>query len=627
MPLYRYNVTSPIDEIKFLKNESGGFRAYLHASEMASPESLKKIYKQLEDTGHVIVPCNHHGRPMLEVRGFQTPDGLRATLSEADATVGTPIKDDLAEDKLTTGQWLKKYALFVIAGVYLASDWFYIKYEDVKAKEVDEKKEQYANEKLDKAIIAYNENNKNFAGFTTKPLTKTPEQQRAEDARKAFEDAKPKDWKGRDLSISQEFNTPKSRLDKFFSTLAGKGYLIGSSTSMLSLLLRGNTSAAETGDISRKVLEAAAKHGLTPESDISLTYAATLKDTRSQAVQKFSQYSSEIMNMSFATAGLAIARSNIKSLNELNAKEKHYSYLTGDDALKNDARHKSEKSVAQKDILIGVGTIASGVASSLMTERKHDPNKPKKKGIAGIVESMKENPLSIAGAGYLVSTFVHLWSSIQEFSSIKNDNKIYADKAHKEGKEFKPFPVYHTVYRLLFVVMNLIAETGMLFTSKGHGEGVRSDTTLDKTATSMVASLIHRQPKEMHDELVQKMAKELSNASAIAHPVDQVEKMIREQLANLDKNPWTNVIDAEIPRSVSVPKELLVQPAEERLDAAKPAVSQELLKQPVEERLDIPTVKPASAFGIAPRSKAPLVQTSLLDRAVANENVASAVMP
>jgi hypothetical protein len=211
--------------------------------------------------------------------------------------------------------------------------------------------------------------------------------------------------------------------------------------------------------------------------------------------------------------------------------------------------------------------------------------------------------------------------------SITNDNKIYREKAHKAGKEFEAFPVYHTIYRLMFVVMNLIAETGMLFTSKGHGDGVRSDTTLDKTATSMVASLIHRQPVEMRDELVQKMAMELSNAKAIAEPVAKVEKMIREQLANLDKNPWTNIINTEMLRTVSVPKELLVQPVEERLDVAKTSVPQELVKQPVEERLDVPAVKSSSAFGISPRSKAPLVQTSLLDRAIANENVASAVMP
>lgn len=644
MPLYRFNSNSPIDEIKFLKNESGGFRAYLHASETTSPENLQRIYKQLQETGHVIVPSNHQGRPTLEVRGFQTPDGLRATLAEADATVGKPLKEELAEDKLSFGQLLKKYALFVIAGIYLASDWFYIKYEAVKASEVDEKKEQYANEKL------YTAAQKFVLGKDADlpdviRANKFIEDQKWLNDQKSAAEAKYKEWEEENktrkfnkkaLPSSQQ-HTPKSKIDKFFSTLAGKGYLIGSTTSMLSLLLRGNTSNAETGDISRKVMEAAAKIGLSPEMDSNLIYASGLRDTRSKAVQKFSQYSSEIMNMSFATAGFAIARGNFKSLQSLKAKETEFSFLEGFEFKDNDgtmvkgdlrldARHRSEKSVARKDIIIGVGTIASGVASSLMNEKKHDPNVPKKKGIAGIIESMKENPLSIAGAGYLVSTFVHLISSIQEFTSIRNDNKVYAEKARLENKDFKPFPTRHTVFRLLFVVMNLIAETGMLFTSKGHGEGVRNDSSLDKTATAMAATLIQRQPKEKHEELIKGMAKELSNASAIAHPVAKVEEWIREQMSNLEKNPWAPVINKDLSNairttSVAVAPELLTQPVAERLDVKQPQTAPLHAEKIAANVAEKTNEKPASSFGIAPRSKAPIVQTSLLERAIAvNEN-------
>ncbi len=617
MPLYRYNISSPVDEVKFVRNESGGFRAYLHAAEGANQQDLQRIYAQLQETGHVLVPCHENGRAMLEVRGFKTPDGLRATLAEADATIGKPVKDDLAEDKLTAGQWLKKYALFMIAGIYLLSDYFYIKYEDVKSREIDDKKEKLAEEKLTAAIERYNGTNL----YSTKPLPRSQASIDLENKIKDFNASNHTTFDDKKITASLDFSTEKSPWAKFWATLAGKGYLVGSSTSMLSLLLRGNTSNAEVGEISRYVMEAAKKHGLTPEEDPSLLHAASLHDTRSTFVQKYSQYSSELMNLSFATAGLAITKTNIESLQKLNAKEKYYDFLTGSDSLRADQRHRSEKSVATKDIILGIGTMASGVASSFMTEKKHDPNVPKKKGIAGVIERMKENPLSIAGAGYLVSTFVHLWSSIQEMASIRKDNKELVAK----GQE--AFPIYHTGFRLAFVVMNLVAETGMLFTSKGHGEGVRNDSTLDDTATAMVASLIMRQPEEKHQELVVKMAKELSNATAIAKPVAEVAQMIEHQLQNIKKNPWSTVVP-----EVKIPKELLTPATEETVTKEKeiaiPAtkIPQELLNSPVEEKSDIPQ-KTAASFGILPREKVELVKTSLMDRAAANENAVAAVMP
>jgi hypothetical protein len=569
MPLYRYSGSSTIDEVRFFSNENGGTRAYLHAAKHADPEKLQAVIHDLNKQGFVTSPCHLNGQEVLEVRGFGKESKLRAALGEVGAVHGHPHRDELGDDKLDVLAWFKQKSLIISALFYLVGDFCFIKYEKVNTKIKDTKKDE-KHAALNAAIATFN---------TDKSAANKVAEYTDVDNRSKFAKSKVWDW------------------------LAGYGYLAGSTSSLASLMLRGDTSQMELGSISRFISDAARDAGLEVAGHPALQNAMGLHDTRSKAAKVFTTYSAEMMNLSFATAGLAIAKDSFETHQRLSKEEKAFGHVYD---FSKDQRHLDDKSVAFKDVVLGTGTVLSGVTSSIIKEKPVDPNKQRKKGVAGVIEYMKERPLRIAGAGYLISTVIHLWSSLQERGSIKNENKI-------RGTD-NQFPTDHTTYRLGFVIMNLIAEVIMYFSSKGHGEGMKSDESLDITATSMVAQMIAKKPLEEREALVNTMAEALAQQQALGIKVDKAKTMLHEQLAALEKNPWAKAVAVQV--EPSAPVVMAEKAAEEKAHAIS-----DLASAP-----EAAPVNAATSHGITPREKTIPVQTSLIERAVAEPSFAGATL-
>ena len=323
-------------------------------------------------------------------------------------------------------------------------------------------------------------------------------------------------------SIEEEKDGTGESKGGVWSWLAGYGYLAGTTTSLASMALSKEASESEINKATKVIMEASKRAGIDIDSDSALA-VASIEKKENALLKPFTKYSAELMNMGFATAGVAIARNNILNLRKLSEKENSPGFVA-------DTDHKKEKSLNQKDAALGLITTLSGVTSSFVKETPHDPSKPRKKGVAGVGEFFKEKPLRIAGYGYLVSTLIHLVSSIQERSNIKQKNKTKSkDNQDSYG---------HTSWRLTFVITNLIAEVIMSMSSKGHGDGVKSDASVDTTTCAMVSDMIYKKPKDMREDLVEKMSEFLSMPDALGTGQDKLKDIINEQLASLDKNPW-----------------------------------------------------------------------------------------
>ncbi len=316
--------------------------------------------------------------------------------------------------------------------------------------------------------------------------------------------------------------------------LAGYGYLAGTTTSIASMLLSSDASEEQISKAANMVVQASQRAGIELPNDNALLVAAKGKE-QNPLVSSFTKHSSELMNIGFATAGVAIAQNNLQKLRDLNEKELQPGFEAND-------FHKASKTEHKMDIALGMISTASGLTSVFVKEKPRDPSQPRKKGVAGVGEFFQEKPLRIAGYGYLLSTVIHLVSSLKERSKIVADNK-----ANNENKS-----VEHTTFRLIFVVTNLIAEVIMSLSSKGHGAGVKSDDSVDPTTCAMVADMIHKKPADMRDDLVERMSEFLSMPDALGTNQDKLKSMINDQLAKLDKNPWVNNVQKAKPTPVEI---------------------------------------------------------------------------
>jgi len=485
MPLYKYSKNSTVSSIRLVKGESGASRAYLKAGESTDAKALSASIQALTKAGYIVSPCNFEGEQLLEVRKFKKFEDIHKVLSAANSVSGEPEKHNLEDDKFSLRKWFKKQSLIVSSLFYLVGDFCYIKYEKVNTG-VKETKKHEKREAINAAI-----------------RTKG----------------------GSESEMMPEIKPHKNNI---WDWLAGYGYLTGSSSSLASMIMRGDTSGIELGEISRRVLSAFKDAGVEINENLPIFSTSKLNDTRNPLSRAFQTYSAEMMNLSFATAGLAIAKDNAETAIRLREEEKKYGKYYD---FKNDKRHQDDKLVAALDVALGSGTITSGVASSVIKEQPIDVNKPKKDGADGVVDYLKERPLRIAGAGYIVSTIIHLVSSLKERASIQEENKT--------REESKKFPITHTAWRLGFVIANLVAETIMYFSSKGHGTGVKSDDSIDATTIGMVAQIIHNQPAEMRAELIKRMAPAIAKVDILNIKIETAAELLTAQVAALDANPWS----------------------------------------------------------------------------------------
>jgi len=246
----------------------------------------------------------------------------------------------------------------------------------------------------------------------------------------------------------------------------------------------------------------------------------------------FTRFPSEFMNLCYATAGACIAVAATKNLQNadkigapVKAVEGWLKHLqeTQSVATQEMAASKALSSVKTENYLnfgVGASTVASGLFGAAVKEKAHDPDSPRKDGLEGVWEWVRERPLAITGTGFMLSTLLHAAATAVAMRG--------KDNTHKES----------VLFRGIFVASALLAELMVAISSKGHGEGVVSDTSVDDSVVAVASDLIVKQPKAMQNTLIDYMGKFLGRPDMLAIGDRQATERLRRQVEITRENPW-----------------------------------------------------------------------------------------
>lgn len=324
-------------------------------------------------------------------------------------------------------------------------------------------------------------------------------------------------------------------------TAAGLAYFTGSA--MFTAFGRNDQSSFQIREGAQAILEHAKQQGYKVDEDSALACMGTpKKQTVFRRVHEFFQkHPSEIGNMMYVAAGALIATSALRHR-----------------ALAEPRPDMEAKQIAEMrrggwgDVALGSTTIASGLTATLVTEKARDPDSPRKHGLAGIVEWIREKPLRAASYGYIGSTLFHSYTTFIERKEahrmLKNTAASLSEVAHAKD-QLKAIP-----WRVLFVSATLVGELLLSISSKGHGEGVLSDNTVDDSIVNIAAELIIKQPKHMQDALITEMGTFLGKPEVLALKDQEAIDRLREQVEVMRSNPWaTKIPAAKNPESTEAP--------------------------------------------------------------------------
>ncbi len=328
--------------------------------------------------------------------------------------------------------------------------------------------------------------------------------------------------------------------------LAGLGYLSGSAT----LLAYGNNdqSRHQIREVAQLVLDHAKAKGFDISDDSA---AASIGEERKLSpIGKlnafFEKHPSEIGNMCYVGAGAFIAASALKRR-----------VLAPQRSTQGDLEYVEQRKSGMKDVGLGTLSIASGLTATFVKEKARDPDVPRKHGLAGITEWIQESPLRIASWGYIGSTLCHASTTFGESRSAK--------KLLKEGTA-PLVELEHANHKLdaiggrkLFIVATLIGEFLMSISSKGHGEGVVSDTSVDDSAVAIMADLIVKQPTHRQEDLIVAMGQFLGSPKVLAIKDEDAIALLRKQVEIMRQNPWAKV--EEEPEHHAAPGETIAEAA------------------------------------------------------------------
>lgn len=308
------------------------------------------------------------------------------------------------------------------------------------------------------------------------------------------------------------------------------GALYGAGT--LSLLGGGrkDQSDLQVRDLAKKLSAYLKDHGDKLPNSCSLDSIADdhKKGLIKRADDLFRRYPSELMNLFFAAAGACIATSAYKymgtrvseeSFQQVWARKRKEGTAFTEEMVRN-KMNKYHRLEGKLDIGLGAMTGISGLFAMLVKEKKPDPDAPKKHGLEAVWQNIRQKPLAIAGVGYMVSTMCHAVSTAIAWN--------YADD-HRRAS---------VPWRAIFVGSNIVAELLLAISSKGHGEGVKSDKSVDHTVTALAAELIARQPVKMQEALIDHVANFLGQPDVLAIKNEEIKKQLHEQVAIMRNNPW-----------------------------------------------------------------------------------------
>lgn len=234
-----------------------------------------------------------------------------------------------------------------------------------------------------------------------------------------------------------------------------------------------------------------------------------------KAHELLKRYPSEAYNIFTGLAGVMMT---------VNAYKNHYAKAY--DPLKytaeSIAQHRRE---GLQDIGLGLTTFLACSYGLLVKEKKADPDEPAPSNPIGkAVEYIRNNPLSVTGAGLMVSSAFHVASTATAWREAvrTGDAKRKASVPFRGG----------------FVLVNLIGELLIMVSSKGHGEGVTTDNTVPDTAYKMAAEVILSQPEDKREHMINYIADFLQQPDVLAQSRQVVEQHLRKEIARLQDNPW-----------------------------------------------------------------------------------------
>ncbi len=478
MSVYTFdNTKSPIDKLTVYHTAGGGMRAYLHANENSDPADLAKIKTALTRRNLQWTPILEAGSPALEVRGFGKHESKLLHLLSADsATLGEAHKAATKDDKTTFKDKFRKNTLRASGAAYFLGDMSYLKY-------------------------TWHDSH-NQAGKLVKP-----------------------------------------------SALAG-GIFYALGTPFIMIFGRGDKSDLQFRHMSYNMLHELEEKKVAIPKDASVRAVANGHNTT--AWKKFktfcARYPAEITNSIFAAAGSMIL---IEKGGELKTfKWKPFKLLKegGFDALKKSFKTENVPKNGQTahtlrsvlgDIGLGSMTVLAGLISVFVEEEKPKPGEPKKTGLAGLWQKVKERPLAAASAALMASTIAHATSTADDLRGARkalrpeNIGNFNTEQIWEKRNLVKSLP-----YRGIFVGSNIAAEVLMAVSSKGHGAGVISDKSLDTSAYAIAADLVYHSQPEKREVVLKSVSEFLAGKKHLAQDQKVVLSGIQKQLEAMENNPW-----------------------------------------------------------------------------------------
>jgi hypothetical protein len=556
MPLYTYPPASAVAEIELCQSDSGGFRAYLSASAQATPEQLQAIKVELAEH-HDWVCLSHyrHGKPVLEVRGFEKPQDLESVLRKTGALSGPAHVTQMPSDHRTLWKRLANSTLKGSGFAYVVGDTAFMTYAGMEQwGHFSEKKE------IAKLIVELD-----TSGIETRVKTMpVASQQHVLDQLRADHHIVSKYIPEDDtlaVALSKLKKLPEAAKDNvkggWFKIASGIGYAIGSF--ILATYGSRDQAQAEIKNSVQKIDRYIKKERLFPaEAETILTQETGKKKRgiRSYADGLLKRYPSEALNIVYTGVGLALMRSSFKHIKGLSTKINELKVIPAATRTVSEGKllKSLEKDRVTEGIDVGLGTVTAGsaLAGLLITERKPVEGEKEPKSFLGRVwRKIQSQPLIATGYGFMVATGFHAIATVHKW--YPNEQQQHAlDELKTTGNKIqniKPASQGHikdlrwnqkvVIGRAIFVALNVVAEFLMAFSSKGHGIGVNQDRSTHDSVITATAEFIASQPKAQQELLIQRLSGYMSAPDILDEKTDAIASKLREQIANYPYNPWS----------------------------------------------------------------------------------------
>ena len=332
------------------------------------------------------------------------------------------------------------------------------------------------------------------------------------------------DMHNKPLHLLPENMHADQKMQNFFNMMdivAGAGYAIGS----LALTRYGHSdhSQAMIENNAKKVKSYLAENGIEVPKDSML--AVNSKEKKQSFLGKIDhfcrKYPSEVFNGIYIFVGIFLGASAA-----YRAVRAHT--LAHANPLKIDSELLKTAKVEALDVGLGAMTFASALTGLAVKERKIEPEE-RRHGLGRVLDWIEEKPLRATGVGYAISTGFHGYST---YKNIKMGDLV-------AKKTF--------IGRGIFVAANVVSEALLFISSKGHGEGVKPDPSVDQTVIAATAELIHKQPEAERASLTQRLAGYMASNEVLDGKAEDIAKQLNAHVKSYQNNPWVSKQQASQP--------------------------------------------------------------------------------